>query len=310
VYFALRDENSATKPHPVGLSTVDAATGIRIAHAHGASALVALDTYAQPEAEASSTSAIDTAAELGADAIMLSDLGLLDYAAQKYPALPLHLSVQASVTNYESLEFYRKNFGVRRAVLPRVLSLAQIEAIVRNTAVEIEVFGFGTLCVMVGGHCALSGYVTGTSPNTRGCCSPGASVSWEHTREGLASRVNGVLVDRYGEQEHPPYPTLCKGRYNVAGQTYHALEEPASLNVLELVPTLARMGVRAVLIEGRDHNAAYVAEVTRIWREAINCAQRDGSHYELLPSWAQALRRLAQGEQQTFGSYYRPWRPT
>ena len=308
VYFMLRDENSSPQLTATDFSRADAAAGIRLAHANGAKAYVTLDAYAQPDSTARWTSAIDTAAELGADAVMLSDIGLMDYASSRHPSLALHLSVQSSATNAEAIEFYREQFGVKRALLPRVLSLTQVERIVQDTGVEVEVFGFGSVCVMISGHCCLSGYLTGASPNTHACCSPGRSVEWEHDRDGVASRVNGVLVDRYGENPHPAYPNLCKGRYEVAGQVYHALEEPASLNVLELVPALARMGVCAIRIEGRQHNASYVAEVTHIWRDAIDRAHRDGSNHQLMPHWARALHDLAPGEQQTFGPYYRPWK--
>ena len=90
-------------------------------------------------------------------------------------------------------------FGIRRAVLPRVLSLPQVEQLVQHTPVEIELFGFGGLCVMVEGRCVLSSYVTGESPNTAGVCSPAKAVRWQQTPQGLESRLNGVLLDRYGD---------------------------------------------------------------------------------------------------------------
>ena len=71
------------------------------------------------------------------------------YAASNHPRLRLHLSVQGSATTYEAINLYRERFGIQRAVLPRVLSLPQVAHLVRNTPVEIEVFGFGSLCVMV-----------------------------------------------------------------------------------------------------------------------------------------------------------------
>jgi putative protease len=106
------------------------------------------------------------------------------YASENYPDLRLHLSVQGSATNAEAINFYHKNFGVARAVLPRVLSLAQVEHVVNNTNVEIEVFGFGSLCVMVEGRCALSSYATGESPNTHGVCSPAKAVRWQQSPRG------------------------------------------------------------------------------------------------------------------------------
>ena len=149
---------------------------------------------------------------LGVDAVILADPGLLRYACQRHPGLRLHLSVQGSATNFEAINFYQRQFGIVRAVLPRVLALEQVRQVVQKTPVEIEVFGFGSLCVMVEGRCALSSFVTGESPNTHGVCSPAKAVRWHETPSGLEARIGGVLIDRYGPDENAGYPTLCKGR--------------------------------------------------------------------------------------------------
>jgi putative protease len=115
--------------------------------------------------------------------------------------------VQGSATNYEAIRFYQREFGVSRAVLPRVLAIEQVEHVVRNANTEIEVFGFGSLCVMAEGRCALSSYATAESPNTHGVCSPAKAVRWMQTPQGLESRLGGVLIDRYGDQEQSSYPT-------------------------------------------------------------------------------------------------------
>ncbi len=83
------------------------------------------------------------------------------YATDRHPQLRLHLSVQGSATNHDAINLYQQQFNIQRAVLPRVLSLEQVEQVTQRTQVEIEVFGFGSLCVMVEGRCALSSYATG-----------------------------------------------------------------------------------------------------------------------------------------------------
>ena len=127
--------------------------------------------------------------------MIVADVGLMQYAAATYPQLRLHLSVQGSATNYEAINFFHQHFDIKRAVLPRVLSLAQVRQVIDGTPVEIEVFGFGSLCVMVEGRCALSSYATGESPNTHGACSPAKAVRWQQTPAGLESRLNGILID-------------------------------------------------------------------------------------------------------------------
>ena len=309
VYLGFRDATNAR--NFAGLNFDEAAinTGIRYAHERGRKVLLALNTYPQAASPQVWRNAIDRAAQNGVDAVILADPGLMAYASKTYPELRLHLSVQGSATNYEAINFYHQHFGIARAVLPRVLSLTQVEQLLEKTSVEIEVFGFGSLCVMVEGRCALSSYVTGEAPNTNGVCSPPKAVRWMETPQGRESRLNGVLIDRYAEGENAGYPTLCKGRFDVGDEkNYYAIEEPTSLNTLALLPQLMKMGVRAIKIEGRQRSPAYVAQVTKVWREAIdNC--RDNPHrYSAKPAWMSDLDKVAEGQQHTLGAYHRPWK--
>ncbi len=308
VYLGFRDATNAR--NFAGLNFDDAAIdqGIRYAHERGRKVLLALNTYPQPSTSAQWRSAIDRAARAGIDAVILADPGLMRYAADHYPDLRLHLSVQGSATNYEAINYYHQHFGVARAVLPRVLSLAQVDLVAKNTPIEIEVFGFGSLCVMVEGRCALSSYVTGEAPNTHGVCSPAKAVRWQQTPKGLESRLNGVLIDRYNDEESASYPTVCKGRFDVADENYYAIEEPTSLNTLELLPQLIAMGVRAIKIEGRQRSPAYVAQVTRVWRDAIDQCRANPQRYSVKPVWMKELNKVAEGQQHTLGAYHRSWK--
>jgi len=308
VYVGLRDNTNARNFAGLNFDERAAANGLGYAHRSGAKVFLAINTYPQPDAWQRWTRAIDTAAGMGFDAVIVADAGLMDYAARTHPGLRLHLSVQGSATNYEAVNFYHRHFKIQRAVLPRVLSLAQVEHLIRNTAVEIEVFGFGSLCVMVEGRCALSSYATGDSPNTTGVCSPAKAVRWQETAQGLESRLNGVLIDRYAAGENAAYPTLCKGRFEVGGATYYAIEEPASLNTLELLPRLMDIGVAAIKIEGRQRSPAYVAQVTKVWRQAMDRCSGKAAAYAVRPEWSQALRRVSEGQSQTLGAYHRPWK--
>jgi collagenase-like PrtC family protease len=308
VYFGLRDNTNARNFAGLNFDVESARNGVRYAHDRGVGVLLAINTYPQPGAWTRWTDAVDTAARLGIDAIIVADPGLMQYVARRHPDLALHLSVQGSATNYEAINFYHRHFNIQRAVLPRVLSVAQIAEVIRGTPVGIEAFGFGSLCVMVEGRCALSSYATGESPNMNGACSPAPFVRWEQKPDGLESRLNGILVNKYGGEEHAAYPTLCKGRYEVDGSLYYAIEEPASLNALELVPKLARIGVKAIKIEGRQRSPAYVAAVTRVWRRALDACAKYGSAFTVNVAWVNQLLSLSEGQQQTLGAYHRPWK--
>lgn len=308
VYMGFRDNTNARAFPGLNFDEAQAAEGLRYAHERGGKVLLALNTYPQTESWARWTGAVDRAAKLGMDAVILADAGLMRYAVKHYPQLRLHLSVQGSATSYEAINFYREHFAIQRAVLPRVLSLAQVENVVKNTEVEIELFGFGGLCVMVEGRCLLSSYCTGESPNSAGVCSPAKAVQWKETPAGLESRLNGVLLDRYGKDEKAGYPTLCKGRFSVADETYYALEEPTSLNTLDLLPEMLKLGIAAIKIEGRQRSPAYVAQVTKVWRAAIDAVKTDATGFRPAPAWMNALNKLSEGQTHTLGAYHRPWK--
>ncbi|MDH5577807.1 MAG: U32 family peptidase, partial [Betaproteobacteria bacterium] len=158
VYLGLRDDTNARNFPGLNFDDAALAAGLAYAHARGRKVLMAVNTYPQAGSWTRWTAAVDRAARLGVDAIIVADAGLMRYAHRVHPQLALHLSVQASATSYEAINFFHEQFGVKRAVLPRVLSLAQVAHVARHTPVEIEVFGFGSLCVMVEGRCTLSAY--------------------------------------------------------------------------------------------------------------------------------------------------------
>jgi putative protease len=308
VYLGLKDNTNARNFSGLNFDEKSLVEGIRYAQTKGRKVLMALNTYPQPATLKRWHAAVDKAADLGVHAIILADAGLMAYAKRTHPDLRLHLSVQGSASNYEAVEFYRERFGVQRAVLPRVLSLPQVENVIRNTSVEIELFGFGGLCVMAEGRCLLSSYACGDSPNTFGACSPGHAVRWQQTTQGMETRLNGILIDRYADSEKAGYPTLCKGRFEVQGDTYYALEEPTSLNTLEMLPEMHRLGVAAIKIEGRQRSPAYVAQVTQVWRAAIDAVKQSVDGFKVLPTWHAQLDKISEGSMHTLGAYYRPWK--
>jgi len=307
VYLGLRDATNARNFAGLNFDDEQVREGVRYAHARGRHVLMALNTYADARDATPWQRAVDRAAALGADALIIADVAVLAYARDHHPQLRRHLSVQASATTWEAIEFYRERYGIQRAVLPRVLTLQQVQQLIRHTSAEIEVFGFGSLCVMVEGRCALSSYVTGQSPNNAGVCSPPSAVRWEETPRGVEVRLGPVLTDRYAHGEPRGYPTLCKGRFVVDGERDYAIEEPTSLNTLAILPQLIEAGIAAVKIEGRQRSPSYVAEVTRVWRQAIDHAA-GSARFAVQPGWNTSLARWAEGQQHTLGAYERPWR--
>ncbi|MBK1734001.1 protease [Halorhodospira abdelmalekii] len=310
VYIGFRDATNARHFPGLNFTPQQAAKGVEYAHARGARVAVAINSYVQAGGWAQWREAVDGAARIGADAVILADLGLLDYAAQHHPELARHLSVQASATTPEALNFYQRRYGVTRAVLPRVLSIQQVAALAEETDVELEVFGFGSLCVMAEGRCLLSSYATGESPNTVGACSPAWAVQWQETERGREVHLGGILIDRFAPEEPAGYPTICKGRYEVEGRIEHAFESPTSLETAELLPQLQRAGVQAIKIEGRQRSPAYVGTVTRIWRQLLDdltAAGDEAGAHRPDPARIAELREFCEGSTTTLGPYERKW---
>lgn len=303
VYVGFRDETNARNFPGLNFSRKELGDAVAYAHERGAKVLVAVNTFPRAGQPELWHQAVDDVARLKADAVILADIGLIDYAARTHPGLRLHLSVQAAASNPEAIRFYAERFGVQRVVLPRVLTVQEIAALnAKIRPVETEVFVFGGLCVMAEGRCALSSYATGQSPNMNGVCSPASHVRYVETATGIKSELAGFTINRFGQGEPAGYPTLCKGRFQANGKTSYLFEEPTSLNTLAILPDLIKAGVTAFKIEGRQRGRAYVAAVVQAFRAGVDAVLAG----QPLPDID--LDRITEGGRQTTGAYEKAWR--
>lgn len=302
VYCGFADETNARNFPGLNFSREELAAACRYAHDAGAKVLVAINTFPRAGDAQVWHRAVADAETAGADAVILADLGLLDYAAEHHPGLRRHLSVQAGAANADAINFYAEAFGVKRVVLPRVLSIEEITAINREIDIETEAFVFGGLCVMAEGRCALSSYATGQSPNMNGVCSPASHVVYAEEGEALVSRLGRFTIHKVPRTTAAPYPTVCKGCFSAGGQTAHLFEDPVSLDAAEMIPRLVKAGVRAFKIEGRQRSRAYVAAVVKAFRKITDALAAGG------PVPASALAHLTEGQASTLGAYRKSWR--
>lgn len=302
VYLGFRDETNARNFPGLNFDRRELAAGIEYARARSVKVLVALNTYPTAGRPEPWRRAADDAAALGAYAVIVADMGLARYVSRNHPDLRLHLSVQASASTVDAIRFYHEAFGVKRVVLPRVLTIRQIAAINKNAPCETEVFVFGGLCVMAEGRCALSSYATGQSPNMNGVCSPASHVSYVEREEALVSKLGDYTINSFAPGEEAGYPTLCKGRFKVEGAASYIFEEPTSLDALLLLPELAAAGVTALKLEGRQRGRAYVAQAVQTFRKAIDAL----SGRQAVS--ARSLSALAEGQRSTDGAYRKTWR--
>ncbi|RTE94850.1 U32 family peptidase [Bradyrhizobium sp. LVM 105] len=302
IYCGFNDETNARNFPGLNFSRDELRKGIALAHGRGAKILVAINTFPRAAAVDIWHRAVDDAVSAGADALILADIGLMDYTARRHPSQRLHVSVQAAAANPDAIAFYAENFGARRVVLPRVLSVPEIAEITRESACETEVFVFGGLCVMAEGRCSLSSYATGKSPNMQGVCSPPSHVTYEQTAEGTKSSLGGFTINRFGTSEPAGYPTLCKGRFSTAQGAAYIFEDPVSLDATTLLRGLRDAGVTALKIEGRQRGRAYVESVVRHFRHAL-AALESGSETDIA-----SLKPFTEGQASTLGAYRKTWR--
>ena len=303
VYCGFRDCTNARNYPGLNFDQDELVEGVAYAHQRGRKVLVAINTFPRAGDEKPWHRAVANAAEAGADAVILADLGVLDYATRRYPSLRRHLSVQASAANSLSIQFYRDHFDVKRVVLPRVLSIDDVAQVIKQTGMETEVFAFGSVGPMSEGRCFLSSYMTGLSPTSEGACAPASHVAYKEDGACIKSCLGNVTLNQFTKDEPAAYPTPCKGRYVTEGRTSYLFEEPIGLNAIDILPQLKAAGVTALKIEGRQRSRAYVTQVVGAFRKALDAVAQG-----IPPTEVNDLKRIAEGGQETLGAYKKGWR--
>ena len=306
VYCGFQNATNARNFPGLNFTPDEMEAGVAYAHAAGTKVLLAVNTYPPAGKFALWREAVDAGARMGVDAFIVADIGVAEHAARAHPGIRLHLSVQAAASSPEAIRWYCQEFGVRRVVLPRILTVPEISALKREIPCEIETFIFGNHGLMVEGRCSLTNYVTGLSTNMDGVCSPAAQVEYARDEDGgMTTRLGGFAIDRFSRDETAGYPTICKGRYLAPcrAEPYYAFEEPVSLDLSALLPDLIRAGVDAFKIEGRQRSRAYVRKAVSAFRGAVDAvmAGREPDRNDLLA--------LTEGGRRTQGAFAsKTWR--
>lgn len=302
VYCGFRDETNARNFPGLNFTRRELTEAIAHARLHNTQTFVALNTFMRAGYEDIWYQAAADAVSAGADALILADLGLMAHVAENYPQQRIHVSVQASASNADAINFLIDAFGAKRVVLPRTLTIPDIARLARKIRCEIEIFVFGGLCVMAEGRCSLSSYATGKSPNMNGVCSPASHVHYRQDGRELVSELGDYTINRFPAGEAAGYPTLCKGRFNIGDQAGYAFEDPVSLDVMDQIDALRDAGVSALKIEGRQRGKAYVAEVVSTLRRSLDADPVERTRL------LSRLRLLSEGQRTTSGAYEKRWR--
>lgn len=299
VYCGFRDATNARNFPGLNFTPAELDHAVAYAHDAGAKVLLAINTFPPAGQTALWQRAVDDGVGRGVDALIVADIAVADYAASRYPEQRLHLSVQAGASSPEAIAFYRESFGIKRVVLPRILTVHEIKALQDAIDCELEVFIFGNHGLMLEGRCSLTNYVTGKSTNMDGVCSPADHVHFEERDDGaLNARLGRFSIDCYECGRSPGYPTICKGRYRAPHRPegYYAFEEPVSLNLAGELANLVNAGVSAFKIEGRQRSKAYVRAVVSAFRGALDTVLAGGE-----PDVDQLLA-LTEGQKATAGA--------
>lgn len=234
--------------------------------------------------------------EMKPDALIMADPGLIMMVREKWPEVPVHLSVQASTTNFAAVKFWQK-MGLTRIILSRELSLDEIEEIRQECPdIELEVFVHGALCIAYSGRCLLSGYFNHRDPNQGTCTN---SCRWDYkvhdaaeTGEGDIQKIDFKFGDALQQAEQSFGACGNQNRHPLADKVYliEEKERPGEmlpvmedehgtyimnskdLRAVEHVERLAKMGIESLKVEGRTKSLYYVARTAQVYRQAIDDA--------------------------------------
>ncbi len=273
------------------------AQGISEAHRLGKKFFVASNLLAHNTKVKTYMADMEQVIALAPDALIMADPGLIMMVRERWPDMPVHLSVQANTTNYASVNFW-KSIGISRVILSRELSLDEIEAIRQQCPdMELEVFVHGALCIAYSGRCLLSGYFNHRDPNQGSCTN---SCRWQykvHAGEeneiGDIEKAQKIEFDAMASIQTPElFPQVANERHPLADKVY-LIEEAGrkgelmpiiedefgtyimnskDLRAIQHVARLAKMGIDSLKIEGRTKSHYYVARTAQLYRAAINDA--------------------------------------
>ena len=238
---------------------------VAYAHARGVRVYVTCNIVPHPDEMAHLPQFLTDAAAAGADALIVSDLGVFRVARRVVPQMALHVSTQAGVTNAESARLFYE-LGARRIVPARELSLAELAVIRREIPadMEIEAFVHGAMCVSFSGRCLLSSYLTGRDSNRGDCAQP---CRWRY-----------ALTEEKRPGQYFPIEEDDRGTY---------IMNARDLCMIDHIPELMAAGVTSFKIEGRAKSAYYVACTVNAYRMAIDAHQSSRVFHRLF------LRRRA-----------------
>lgn len=207
--------------------------------------------------------------EIGVDALIISDPGVLKIIRDQGIEIPLHLSTQANSVNYASVAFWQ-DLGLERIILARELSKEEIKEIRLNTEIALEMFIHGAMCISYSGRCLLSNYFVNRDAN-RGQCAHSCRWKYHLVEEERPGEYYPVFEDKNGTH----------------------IMNSKDLCLIEQIPEVINTGVDSLKIEGRMKGLHYVSGVVSTYRKAIDSYYNDPDNYEFKEKWLKDLRKVS-----------------
>ncbi len=285
-------------------------TGIDEAHALGKQFFVASNLLPHNSKLKRYLEHMQPVIDMKPDALIMADPGLIMMVRERWPEIPVHLSVQANTMNWAAVKFWQ-SVGVKRIILSRELSLDEIEEIrQRCPDIELEVFVHGALCMAYSGRCLLSGYFNHRDANQGSCTN---ACRWEYGMEKAAEDISGDIVPIQvldGMSNNQPFAQTGEVKRHALADQVYTLTEPnrpgeqmpifedehgtyimnsKDLRAVQHVNRLVEIGIDSLKIEGRTKSHYYVARTAQTYRQAIDDAVAGKDFDESLMSQLDAL---------------------
>ncbi|NGQ95887.1 U32 family peptidase [Brevibacillus sp. SYP-B805] len=256
----------------------DMKEGVAFAHAHGAKVFVAANIIAHNEDFEGMEEYFRTLYDIGIDAVIIADPAIVEVCKQAAPHLEIHLSTQASTTNWQAVSFWA-NEGISRVVLAREVSMEEIRQIKKYTDVEIEAFIHGAMCISYSGRCVLSNHMTNRDANRGGCAQ---SCRWKYD------------LFEEAEEEDTETPQIGKTELPMFSEEDDSFTMSSKdLCMIEHIPEMIEAGVDSLKIEGRMKTVHYVATVVNTYRKVIDAYCEDPEGFVFKPEWMDEILKAA-----------------
>ncbi len=251
----------------------DMKKGVDFAHKHQAKVFVAANIFAHNEDLKGLEAYLKALEKAEVDAMIVADPAIVYRAKQVVPEMEIHLSTQASTTNWQTVKFW-KDEGISRVVLAREVSLKEIQEIKHHVEIELEAFIHGAMCISYSGRCVLSNHMAHRDANRGGCAQ---SCRWRYD----------LFEDGINEDE-------ANGAIPLFQENDDAFTMGSKdLCMIDSVPDMIEAGIDSLKIEGRMKSVHYVATVVNAYRHAIDSYIADPKSYSFDNAWMDEIKKAS-----------------